>query len=78
MSARERIEFLLDENTIRKNRQLVPPAATDFGMAEQKFYGDGSSPATDASKGRLVVRFARLHRFRGIASEAKRRQDVKI
>ena len=41
MSARERIEFLLDEGTFEETDKLVTHRCTDFGMHEQKFYGDG-------------------------------------
>src|SRR6267378_640022 len=41
MTARERIEFLLDEGTFEETDKFVTHRCTDFGMAEQKFYGDG-------------------------------------
>src|SRR5271167_4849077 len=41
MSARERIEFLLDEGTFEETDKLVTHRCNDFGMAEQKIYGDG-------------------------------------
>ena len=41
MSARERIEFLLDEGTFEETDKLVTHRCSDFGMAEQKIYGDG-------------------------------------
>ena len=41
MSARERIEFLLDEGTFEETDKLVTHRCNDFGMAEQKPYGDG-------------------------------------
>ncbi len=34
MSARERIEFLLDEGTFEETDKLVTHRCTDFGMAE--------------------------------------------
>ena len=36
MSARERIEFLLDEGTFEETDKLVTHRCNDFGMAEQK------------------------------------------
>ncbi len=39
MSARERIEFLLDEGTFEETDKLVTHRCHDFGMAEHKFYG---------------------------------------
>src|SRR6201997_4565724 len=41
MSARERIEFLLDEATFEETDKLVTHRCSDFGMGEQKVYGDG-------------------------------------
>jgi propionyl-CoA carboxylase beta chain len=41
MSARERIEFLLDEGTFEETDKLVTHRCNDFGMDEQKFFGDG-------------------------------------
>ena len=41
MSARERIEFLLDEGTFEETDKLVTHRCNDFGMQEQKYYGDG-------------------------------------
>src|SRR5258707_14755712 len=41
MSARERIELLLDEGTFEETDKLVTHRCTDFGMGEQKIYGDG-------------------------------------
>src|SRR6266849_1485016 len=41
MSARERIEFLLDEATFEETDKLVTHRCNDFGMGEQKYYGDG-------------------------------------
>src|SRR5438034_8356564 len=38
MSARERVEFLLDEGTFEETDRFVTHRATDFGMAEQKYY----------------------------------------
>ena len=37
MSARERIEFLLDEGTFEETDKLVTHRCNDFGMAEQKY-----------------------------------------
>ncbi|MGB6633416.1 MAG: carboxyl transferase domain-containing protein, partial [Terriglobales bacterium] len=41
MSARERIDFLLDEGSFEETDKLVTHRCNDFGMAEQKYYGDG-------------------------------------
>ncbi|MGH9515560.1 MAG: carboxyl transferase domain-containing protein, partial [Terriglobales bacterium] len=39
MSARERIDFLLDEGTFEETDRFVTHRANEFGMAEQKYYG---------------------------------------
>jgi len=56
MSARERIEFLLDESTFEETDKLVTHRCNDFGMAEQKFYGDGFITGYGRIEGRLVFR----------------------
>ncbi len=40
MNARERIEFLLDEGTFEETDKLVTHRSHDFGMEEQKYYGE--------------------------------------
>src|SRR6202051_1488455 len=58
MSARERIEFLLDEGTFEETDKLVTHRCNDFGMAEQKPYGDGFVTGYGRIEGRLVYLFA--------------------
>src|SRR5690349_20580775 len=58
MSARERIEFLLDEGTFEETDKLVTHRCHDFGMAEQKYYGDGFITGYGRIEGRLVFVFA--------------------
>src|SRR6266699_3302668 len=58
MSARERIEFLLDENTFEEFDKMVTHHCADFGMAEQKVYGDGFVTGFGRIVGRLVYVFA--------------------
>src|SRR5580704_14819063 len=58
MSARERIEFLLDEGTFEETDKLVMHRCSDFGMAEQKLYGDGFVTGYGHIEGRLVYVFA--------------------
>src|ERR1700761_7307405 len=41
LSARERIDLLLDEGTFEETDKFVTHRATDFGMAEQRVPGDG-------------------------------------
>src|ERR1700681_4624096 len=58
MSARERIEFLLDDGTFEETDKLVTHRCNDFGMVEQKFYGDGFITGYGRIEGRLVYVFA--------------------
>ena len=41
MSARERVEFLLDDGSFEETDRFVTHRATDFGMAEQEGAGTG-------------------------------------
>jgi propionyl-CoA carboxylase beta chain len=79
MSARERIEFLLDEGTFEETDKLVTHRSNDFGMAEQKFYGDGFITGYGRIEGRLVFVFAQdFTIFGGSLSEANAAKIVKI
>jgi len=79
MSARERIEFLLDDGTFEETDKLVTHRCTDFGMAEQKFYGDGFITGYGRVEGRLVYVFAQdFTVFGGSLSEANAAKIVKI
>src|SRR5215475_11564413 len=79
MSARERIEFLLDEGTFEETDKLVTHRCTDFGMAEQKIFGDGFVTGYGRIEGRLVFVFAQdFTVFGGSLSEANASKIVKI
>src|SRR5213078_4134504 len=79
MSARERIEFLLDEGTFEETDKLVTHRCTDFGMQEQKIYGDGFVTGYGRIEGRLVYVFAQdFTVFGGSLSEANAGKIVKI
>ena len=41
LTARERLDVLLDEGSFEEYDMFVEHNAVDFGMAEQKFPGDG-------------------------------------
>src|SRR2546423_13034425 len=71
MSARDRVEFLLDEGTVEETDKLVTHRCNDFGMAEQKYYGDGFITGYGRIEGRLVFVFAQdFTAFGGSVSEA--------
>jgi propionyl-CoA carboxylase beta chain len=58
LSARERIELLLDENSFEELDKLVTHRARDFGMEEQKVPGDGFVTGYGRVDGRQVFVFA--------------------
>ena len=79
MSARERIEFLLDDGTFEETDKLVTHRCNDFGMAEQKIYGDGFITGYGRIEGRLVYVFAQdFTVFGGSLSESNAGKIVKI
>src|SRR5262247_2814003 len=79
MSARERIEFLLDEGTFEEFDKMVTHKCTDFGMEQSKVYGDGFVTGYGRIEGRLVFVFAQdFTVFGGSLSEANAGKIVKI
>src|SRR5262249_58431972 len=71
MSARERIEFLLDDGTFEETDRFVTHRANDFGLSERKYYGDGFITGYGRIDGRLVFVFAQdFTVFGGTLSEA--------
>ena len=81
MSARERIEFLLDAGTFEEFDKMVTHKCTDFGMgdAQNKIYGDGFVTGYGRIEGRLVFVFAQdFTVFGGSLSEANAGKIVKI
>src|SRR6476646_8274345 len=79
MSARERVEFLLDEGTFEETDKLVTHRCSDFGMEDQKFYGDGFITGYGRVEGRLVFVFAQdFTVFGGSLSETNAQKIVKI
>src|SRR5882724_3916692 len=79
MSARERVEFLLDEGTFEETDKLVTHRCNDFDMQEQKFYGDGFITGYGRVEGRLVFVFAQdFTVFGGSLSETNAAKIVKI
>src|ERR671923_282847 len=79
MSARERLEFLLDEGTFEETDKLVTHRCSDFGMQEQKYYGDGFVTGYGRIEGRLVFCFAQdFTVFGGSLSEANAGKICKI
>src|SRR5438445_13423482 len=79
LSARERIDFLLDEGTFEETDKFVTHRATDFGMAEQRIPGDGFITGHGRIQGRVVFVFAQdFTVFGGSLSESNAAKIVKI
>jgi propionyl-CoA carboxylase beta chain len=79
MSARERVEFLLDEDTFEETDKLLTHRCTDFGMQEQVYYGDGVITGYGRIEGRLVFCFAQdFTIFGGSLSETNAAKICKI
>jgi propionyl-CoA carboxylase beta chain len=79
MSARERIHFLLDEGTFEETDKLVTHRCSDFGMEQQKVYGDGFVTGYGRIEGRLVFLFAQdFTVLGGSLAEANAAKVVKI
>ena len=58
LTARERIQFLLDEGSFQEVGKLVTHRSTNFGLDKQKFYGDGVVTGYGRINGRLVYVFS--------------------
>src|SRR6478672_8454539 len=79
LSARERLDLLLDEGTFVELDRFVVHRSTDFGLEEQKFYGDGVVTGYGRIDGRLVYVFSQdFTVFGGSLSEAFAEKVCKI
>ncbi len=79
LSARERIELLLDEGTFEEVDKLVRHRCRDFGMEEQVVDGDGVVTGWGLINGRLTYVFAQdFTVFGGTVSESNARKICKI
>jgi propionyl-CoA carboxylase beta chain len=58
LTARERLHFLLDENSFEEIGMLVTHRSTDFGLENEKYPGDGVVTGYGRINGRLVYLFA--------------------
>jgi propionyl-CoA carboxylase beta chain len=58
LTARERIDFLLDEGSFEEIGKLVTHRSTNFGLDKQMFYGDGVVTGYGTINGRLVYVFS--------------------
>ncbi|MBX7187596.1 MAG: methylmalonyl-CoA carboxyltransferase [Vicinamibacteria bacterium] len=79
LTARERVEILLDEGSLEELDKLVEHRCTDFGMAEQKIPGDGVISGFGRIDGRLVFVFAQdFTVFGGSLSETNALKICKV
>ena len=79
LTARERLELLLDEGTFRELDALVTHRATDFGLDEERYLGDGVVTGHGQIDGRTVFVYSQdFTVFGGSLSEAHAEKIVKI
>ncbi len=79
LTARERVELLLDEGSFEELDKLVEHRCLDFGMAEQKIPGDGVVSGVGRIEGRLVSVFAQdFTVFGGSLSETNALKICKV
>src|ERR1700730_2665785 len=79
LTARERIQFLLDEGTFEELDKFVRHRCVDFGMQEQRPPGDGFVTGFGRIEGRLRYFFAQdFTVFGGSLSETNARKICKI
>lgn len=79
LTARERINYLLDKGSFEETGILVTHRTVDFDMDKQKFYGDGVITGYGTINGRLVYVFAQdFTVFGGSLSETHAEKICKI
>src|SRR5216117_439304 len=79
MTARERLDVLVDPGTFVELDRFVTHRATDFGLAEQKFLGDGVVTGWGRVEGRLVYIFSQdFTVFGGSLAEAHAEKICKV
>jgi propionyl-CoA carboxylase beta chain len=79
LTARERIDFFLDEGTFEEFGKFVVHRSTDFGLDKQKFPGDGVITGHGRVDGREVFVFAQdFTVFGGSLSETHAKKVCKV
>jgi methylmalonyl-CoA decarboxylase subunit alpha len=79
MTARERIETLLDENSFEEFDMFITHRCDEFSMQEQKYLGDGVVTGHGTIDGRVVFVFAQdFTVFGGSLSEMFAKKIVKL
>lgn len=79
LTARERIEVLLDEESFQELGKFVTHRSSDFGLEKEKYLGDGVVTGYGTIEGRLVYIFSQdFTVFGGSLSEAHAEKIVKV
>lgn len=79
LSARERLDLLLDEGSLVELDRFVTHRSSNFGLEEQKFLGDGVVTGYGTISGRLVYVFSQdFTVFGGSLAEAHAEKIVKV
>jgi len=79
LTARERIDLLLDPGSLNELDMFVTHRTSDFGLAEQKYPGDGVVTGYGKVEGRLVYFFSQdFTVFGGSLSEAHAEKICKV
>jgi propionyl-CoA carboxylase beta chain len=79
LSARERLDLLLDEGSFVEMGRFVTHRSSDFGLADKKILGDGVVTGYGTIHGRLVYAFSQdFTVFGGSLSEAHAEKIVKL
>ncbi len=79
LSARERLDLLLDEGSFVEYDRFVTHRSSDFGLENQKVYGDGVVTGYGRINGRLVYAFSQdFTVFGGSLSEAFAEKICKV
>ncbi len=79
LTARERIEILLDEGSFEEYDMFVAHRCTEFGMEETKFSGDGVVTGWGTVNGRIIYVYSQdFTVFGGSLSETNAKKIIKI
>ena len=79
LTARERVEYLVDEGSFEEIGMLVTHRTTDFGMEKEVYYGDGVITGYGTINGRMVYVFAQdFTVFGGALSETHAEKICKV
>jgi len=79
LTARERVELLLDEGSFEEYDMFVAHRCTEFGMEETKFSGDGVVAGWGTVNGRMIYVYSQdFTVFGGSLSETNAKKIIKI